>query len=1155
MSLPLYARSGGILLPFTLPRFSATAALALSALAFGSLRAQDQATPCIVKKTLEDFSGATWRTAAWSKASGEAFADDAQAPDAAPGKSQRFDVSFSGGGFENFTSSPPTPLYIPGDVKRITLRVKRNDPRYPLSIGFIDGWGRGQVNGAYLSADFRLAENTDWQTVSFDVPKDWVRPVAIAGLTTHNFAATGEKKTVSILVDDIEAETDISGVDPKAGRLISWKPDPNPADKNTALTEAPATPLVTVGVATPESCNVFSSTPPSVTVQVRNWKPGTLTGKASFSSGPAGSPATKKWEEDLSIESIAAFKYPVDAPKYGLYDVNAHIELSDGTKIDSTLALAKVPDQKELTAEQKLISPYGMNYHGGAERLFEAFKKAGIYWFRDYAFGLDMMRRAKGPDNKYAGWPFYPSIVQDYERLGLMVVPILHGISEPVMKDDKPVRIGPDRQWTLDIADIIISFPQIRFWELDNEYDLPFKGHSKLEHQINWDNYRAYHRKFGELVRVLGDGQLTAVENGRAGIYPKPTEDYIRSGGFADIGVVNSHHYCGTEPPEVNAANFNRGLEPGQAPGYFFDNLRALKRAADADGKKRESWMTEFGWDNISGPAVSLEQQAAYLQRAFLMAFAAGTDKAFWFYNFDADKKVQIFDSCGLFTFDKQPKPALSAMAGLTALLPRPVYVGSIEAGPNTTGYVFENDGQLVAGLWVTEGDAGPKVKFLSGKIHDAYANPRDVTEVSLRMEPVYVVGLGKNDPFYMQTAYSLESPYLILATAGDPAEAVIEVKNNRTTEIRADIEVKLPEGWVTDKAKESVTVAPGERKLVPMNFVVKGDEEIGAHEVAFTFTEGGSPVKTIPLRVLVQRPFTMEVAPVVGVPGKTSVQIALTNHSMRNQSGTVRLALPSSWKADKSEIKIEGVAPGETRSVPVEFTWTPQWQAGEAAQVIFQPEANKGGNLEAPIIPNQFRLARAKSIIPDGKLEDWGTSGQIPGWMLGSTFGDANAKVALAWAPEGLYGAVEVQDSRGVGEDPRTFWGQDALELFLSTNSGSRGTSFQKSDHQFWLVPDFANNRVYTGRWKVKDEITETQYDISEIKSAARRTKNGYVMEFLIPASVFTPYGLQSGSKVGLNANLSVKGRVHDREVFWPRKKSSSVNTQPVAWGTAILE
>ena len=131
----------------------------------------------------------------------------------------------------------------------------------------------------------------------------------------------------------------------------------------------------------------------------------------------------------------------------------------------------------------------------------------------------------------------------------------------------------------------------------------------------------------------------------------------------------------------------------GKPPSLLFDDLRAVKRAAQADGKNRESWLTEFGWDTLAGPVVSPYEQAVYLPREWMMAMAAGIDKAFWFYNFDAPNPKQFFDGCGLLAANGEPKLALCSMAGLTNVLPNPKYIGDLDAGENTRGYVFSNGG------------------------------------------------------------------------------------------------------------------------------------------------------------------------------------------------------------------------------------------------------------------------------------------------------------------------------------------------------------------------------------------------------------------------------------------------------------------------------
>lgn len=1116
---------------------------AMAATAIAAPEADVPKIPSLVEKNADDFSGRPWILSPYNLATGEV----SQVAGAEKGKDLKVDVHFSGNGsFEHFTVTPSQPIYIPGDAKKVSMRIKRNDSRCGVKMRFVDGWG--PRDGVTLEWDPRL-EGTDWETVTFDIPPDWVRPVAISGLSAHNFSVKNDKLTFSYLISDLMAVTNTSDVDPVTGILKSWKPDPTPADPAKTLKEAPATPLIEVGLSTPESGNVFSDKPPRVVLQLRNWTPEDLAGKASLEViDDAGQKS--ELHQVLSVSSSQTYEFPIEAKRFGRYSVRARIALQGQEPMERALSLARVPIQPELTEAERTSSPYGLNYHGGGERLFAAFKKSGLYWYRDYAFGLDLMRRAKGTDRRYNGWPFYPAILHDYEQLGLMVLPVLHAIETPVIKDGKILKMSPDRKWIDDLADILITFPQIRFWELANEYDLKPEN-MEGERAVNWWNYYNYHQKFGELVDLLGDGQVTAVENGRAGIYPVFTEQAISSGAFDKIGVVNCHHYTGTEPPEINFENFNQGtrMAEGRAPGSFFDNLRETKRAAGSDGHTRQAWLTEFGWDTLAGPVVSPAQQAAYLQRGFLVAFAAGIDKAFWFYNFDNAKAVQFFDGCGLLSHDKQPKLAFSAMAGLTSVLPRPDYVGSLNVGPNTWGYVFENDGKFVAGLWTVEGDApGPKVTFASGKLLDYFGNPLPGQSAQLGIAPVYAVGLEKSDPLYLQTAYEIWSNHTMVAAAGDPVESILEVANNRLSPLTAQIHTTVPEGWSTSLPETSVTVAPGDKQKVKIPFVVSAKSKQGIGKVVFEISESNHPIKTMAARVFLQDPFALEVDPLTGVPGKASILINLQNRSALPQQGQLKLELPASWSAQTAETQIENLQPGEIRSLPMEIVWSADWKEGESARAVFT--SSQGVITSAPIIPNQFRLSKAQGLKMDGDLTDWPAAAELPAWMLGSTRGDAQSRLWLAWSPEGLYGAVEVHDSKGVVNDPKFFWTADGLELFLSMKNTPSTDAFARGDHQFWFVPLFEDNRVFVGQWKVKDEIDATKYDLPGVKSAARRIKDGYVMEFFLPASAFQEFAPAPGQSIGLNANLTVHGSSHDREVYWPRKKGPDVNTMPKNWG-----
>jgi hypothetical protein len=1117
----------------------------------GAIAAGDAPASILVHKVAEDFEQIAWAPDQWNTAAGHTSLVDEPAPDVKTAKSLKIDVHFAGNGFAFFSAVPAAPLWIPGDAKSVTLRYKISDGRYALKMGFVDGWGRDQAGGTPLSWDLRTDPSAAWKTATFQVPEAWVRPIRISGITTHNWEARNVKGTLHVQIDDIEVETDIKDVDPETGVLRTWAPEPNPAKPDKALHECPRTPLLVVNIASGQECNVFAGAEPQVSVRVQNWKPGRLTGKLACRLFDASGGLADQFDRPISVDSSAGLTAPLKAERFGLYTLSAKLSVSDGTNRSEQMLLAHLPPAQDLTAREATASPYGLNVHSGDKAVLVPFRKAGIVWFREYAFSYDWLLRAKGEDGKYALWPNFPKIVAAYREAGARCLPVLQkSITRPAAVNGKVAGpIGPDRAWTREICGIINAFPEITHWELSNEYDLP-ADNWKVEETIDWANYRAYHRQFADILRLLGGGELVAVENGRAGIWPQRVLGCVQSGDFAGIAVVNSHHYCGTDAPEVNLCNFNMGYE-GKPPSLLFDDLRAVKRAAQADGRPRQSWLTEFGWDTLAGPAVSPYQQAVYLPRAWMMAMAAGTDKAFWFYNFDAANPKQFFDGCGLLTAKGEPKLALCSMAGLTSALPAPVYVGDLDAGENTCGYVFESRGTLVAALWTIRGDDGPTVRFQADRLQDYLGNRIEGQAVRLTMAPVYALGLSKSDAWYRQTAYSLQTPHLMLATAGDVVRPVMHIANNCDAPIFCRIQLELPEGWKAESPVVPAGVAPGEAANIELPYTIPPAETPGFKDLKLVVSEG-KEIKRMAVKVLVQALLTVQVSPIEGRPGPTQVTVHVGNRSARTTSGTLRMRLPGSWKALSPETRIADLKPQEVRPLVCRFNWSADWKPDETAQVELDFGAD--GKSARSLIPNQFAIHKAGSIKLDGRLHDWGPRTQLPAWMLGCTAGESRAAIHLAWAAEGIYCAVVVHDSKVQVKDPASFWAGDALELFLDTADSKQPREAAAGDHQFWFVPLVDEHRVYAGQWKIKGETAATRYDIPAVRGVAARTADGYVMEFLLPAGQIVNYRPEAGGRLGLNLNLTIQGTQSAREAYWPSPKSSGATAHPDRWGSVLL-
>ena len=1098
-----------------------------------------------VHKVAEPFESVSWRGSEDSTASGvvKLSSDVASELRQASKSSLDFEVSFSGKGFEYFLGEPVQPFVIPGVTKNVSLWV-RNRTKYGWVLQFKDGWGRSEVNGRKLEWNLTQGGDSPWKKITFAVPPDWVQPIRINGVFAHNWESQREKAVGRISLDQLEVETDISDVNEATGVLKSWKPAPVPGQ--TLPQKAPITPLLTVTMAGTELHNVFSGTKPQFLLTAQNWHLAPAVGTLQWKIIDARGAVLRSGSQNLKVEDNAAITLPLDTPKYGVYRFDTTLVWPPGKKTVSSQSYAVIPVARALTDAEKDASPYGINVLSARQPMVSTFRKAGIVWFRDYGFNYEWMVRARGEDNKYAGWPWYPKIVRDYESNGARVLANLQTSIRPPSAGGAP---GPDQAWTKELVGMLLAFPSIRSFELDNEYDLK-SANAQTEEAIDWKNYGLYHKKFGDVARLLGDGRFVTVENGRAGIWPERLRRMVKSGDFASIDVVNSHHYAGPEPPETNVVNFNMGFAGDEKPMTLFDQLRAVKAAGSSDGKPRRHWLTEFGWDTKAGPVVSPTEQAAYLARAYMLLSAAGTSKGFWYWDLDSEKANQFFDGCGLFTYEQTPKLAYAAYAGLTQMLPNPDYVGTIHAGDNTWGYLFRNDGKLVASLWTLDGKTGPKVDFGTARVYDEFANPLETHTVVLGLEPVYAVGVPENSRWFRQTAYRLETPSLVSVTAGDTVTANLQVRNARGAEIHGRVRLHLPSGWADATGETNIAVSPGQTASFPLTFRVGAEETLGEKAVRVVIEEG-EPLDTLPIRVLTQRPLEMTVSALKGEPGNGEVTIRIRNRSARPLDGALHFKLPSGWSSANPEIKVEALKPGEIREMRAGVHWTADWKEGESAAIEYK--STDGRSVQQPLIPGRLTIPRTPDLTMDGSLKFWPAKSRLPAWVLGATLGEPNAAVYLAWSSKGLYVAVDVHDSKGIAPDPRSFWVGDVLELFVDTRDKKTPRKYEPGDHQFWLAPLVDQKRAYVGQWKRSGEIPETRYDLPGVQSMVARTANGYIMECFLPAAMLTGFKPTVGARLGLNLNLSVKGVTQDRELFWTLPKAESVD-QPAAWATVIL-
>lgn len=1118
-------------------------------LALAALVPAAHAADGMVTKVLDDLEVGTWPAGPWNTATvATALADDAPADLAASSKrSMRFTAAFSGAGFQYGSADAPKSLAVPGQLRVVRLRWKGAGPKYPLIVNFSDGWGRGEADGKKHEWTLGDGTNGAWSSAEFRVPAEWKQPVRIAGLTTHNWGDQKTAATAAFLIDRIEVETDIAGADPLTGLPPGFAADP--AKKGKPDEFPPAAPLFSADiVGTQPDAEVFTGLKAGYRFTARSWRPGSASGAlawnlAELADGTTPKPVSKGAQK-VQVDSVTDVPLDLAVPRLGLWKLSAAVTWGDGSTTAAERIFACLPPQPELSEKEKDASPWGLNMHGGQEIFPETFRRAGFVWFRDYAFNYEWMERAKGDDKKYAGWPWFPPLVAKYERTGARILPILvDSIRKPGTTE------GPDRAWRASITDIISAFPKITAWEVDNEFEGMWQDDARKDGAAGWPAMRATHKAFAQVLDAAGGGELLAVQNGDAGIHPERVKKFIESGDYAGLQVINCHHYCGVDAPESNIANQNTGGEGGEGGGdigLFHDRLSALVAAAAVDGKKRQTWLTEFGWDTRIGKVVTPYEQAIYLQRGFLLTLHAGLDKSFWYWWQDGKEAHNFFDGCGLIDYKHQPKLALAAMGAMTALLPTPRVLGTIEAGPGTLGYLMQQGEQRIAAVWSLEKDAGPAFEAGSGELRDMVGNPLPGRKATLTRAPLWITNVSADDRFVKQAAFDLASPWLVVATAGDPLTVKVRVRGGAGT-----VALAAPADWKADGA-QTVEAAAGQEKIVELHATVPAGLAPGEHRLPLTVDIGKSPLKRMEVRVMVRPALDLRVSHLTGEPGDATVQVTVANRSARPLGGTLRAQVPATWSVAKPSQEIPAIAPGATAKVALPLRWAAAWDPKEQARVSLK--GSDGAEVATGIVPGAFTIPKLKTLSLDGDLAEWPANARIPEWCLDASQKPAGAELRLGWTAEGLAVAVKVDETTLLTSTPESFWDCDALEVLIDHRDRAAARNAGGGERMFWLIPQPAQKGIYAGQWKRGNEIAAHRLGIPEVKGASRVVGTGYVLEAVIPASVIPDVKLAAGTRLSGLLLLAVRGKVSHSEVGWPATKGHGTGGGLETWPLIVL-
>ena len=1117
---------------------AACAALALAAPRYAAFGAD------VVSKDIGDPEANTWVPGEWVTCGGDVVALD-ERPEGAPtqAKAVRFETRYGDHAFGGWNAHLKDNV-LPGRPQKFSGWARLgNDDSWGMSFDFVDA----NTNKFSLSmhpvgdpkGKFKLTR--DWQKFEMTFPETAGKdktplayPVKFESVSQNNWGdRNAPPKTRLFDMYDFRLWTDMEGVAEEA---------------------RPYSLLVTY----PVVGNTFflGEDKPQLVISAGSWIGREL--KLDFTAKAVSADGTAR---DIAVPPLAlrdaaraVVTLPFDEP--GAYKVEIAVAGFPKPLVEKSRYVVCLKP-RALTEEEKEASPYGINVHGGGYVGYEKFARLGFTWVRDYAYTWGWLLRARG-DGKYAGWPWYPKIVKAAEDVGLKTLPCLMG-AFTVKSDAKAgdPSLEPSTDWRRSMALVVSTFDTLSAFELDNECDTLMFRH--------FDAYKRYCAAFGAIMKAARP-DARAVSPGLAGIYVEETQKLVESGAFKDIDVVNGHRYCGKDGPEYSKANLNTGMSEAK-PAYLRDVWRHWKKAATCDGRFRELWVTEWGWDTLAGQPVSEWEQAAYLQRKWVLAMGNGVEKMFWYWYYDdnTDTPNYFFAGCGIFDRWRNPKPSAASFAALRTFIPgKYAYLGTANLGPNHMVQIVKADGKVVALAYKIRKD-GPDLAIAdekAEKVTDMFGRTLKASKSrTLDIAPTWYVGLDESSDWLKQCPIDIESDFYVRNVGGEPVRVEVAQPD------KFAYSVEPPKGWTV------------ERK--PYGFDVTGPAGLKRGNTSFTVTgRNGKVSKTMAIEV--------DIVPQAYAKSKAATfdgafTLDVTNQSADDQDFTVRAELPDGWVIEPAVTQTGRLKPEETKTLS--FRLVKSAPVDPAATGAANPKLSivnaKGMQVDyAPVIPRTWTMRRMdlSKVKFDGDLSDWDERYRVNSFMIGPNGDKDPTKVYLAYCPEGLVAALDVDDSRCFTADPGSFWrAADCLEVMITTPDGAKfaeGEAWGPFDHQMWFCPLLEQKKMFCGYWcngkdqKVYRRSGDTERkgawwvgDASrntpeDARSALVKTPRGYRAEMFIPAEQLKGWEkMKPGATIGLSFTLVVEDlRNAQHELYWPNSKRDNLMKKPWTWAKVTL-
>jgi len=343
-------------------------------------------------------------------------------------------------------------------------------------------------------------------------------------------------------------------------------------------------------------------------------------------------------------------------------------------------------------------------------------QQAGIQSFRDDAFWSSVEREA----NVLSIYDSWRAQLRSTRSLGISTLLIL-GVENQFHGNAKPRDDASRAAYLRYVRYVVRSFKgQVAIYEIWNEWDVENPTDKRFS-----DDYLTLIRATAQAIReedpqakvIAGAVTLRGIRQGFA--------ERLLAGGLLDLVDGLSLHpsvYCEGEL-----------ATPENWLGWFKGVNQQFERVA---GKPVPLYFTEFSWpSNDGGCGLSLERQAAYLARAYVLLRSLPNVKGSWWYDLvdDGIDRRELEHNFGLLTADGKPKPAYQAMASVSGIIGYYRFVGRVpNADPNVYLLRFAKAGDEVLVAWTLGREQTLKITSQPGST-DTLWHLRDFDDVSTR--------------------------------------------------------------------------------------------------------------------------------------------------------------------------------------------------------------------------------------------------------------------------------------------------------------------------------------------------------------------------------------------------------------------------------------